>query len=133
VIEKISKLFKQSKPTNLMTLEKLNKNHLEEKLSIDDIEAREFVYDPLNAVPHLPFGFHNSSWLKFKFKFKLIEGDELWSFSAILNNEYGHPHKKRGYAILRGSKIQSCFYTVDYRLSKQYLITIQNNAEEISV
>jgi hypothetical protein len=89
--------------------EKLSKNHLEEKLSLDDIEAREYVYDPLNAVPHLPFGHNNSSWMKFKFN--LDEGDELWSFLAVIKNGFGQDEKQKGYAILRNSEIQSCYFT----------------------
>lgn len=106
--------------------EKLTKNHLEEKLSLDDIEAREYVYDPLNAVPHLPFGHNNSLWVRFKSK--LEEDDELWSFSAVLKNDFGQRQKEKGYAVLRDSQIQSCYYVEKYVILEQHPIAIQSEA-----
>lgn len=111
---------------NLDRSEKLNKDHLEEKLSLDDIEAREYIYDPLNAVPHLPFGHNNSLWVKFKVQ--LEEEDELWSFSAVLKNNYGQNQKQKGYAVLRDSQIQSCYYSEKYVISEQRPMTHESEA-----
>lgn len=101
--------------------EKINNGHLEEKLSLDDIEAREYVYDPLNAVPHLPFGHNNSSWVKFKFN--LDEGDELWSFLAVIKNRFDQDEKQKGYAVLRNSEIQSCYFTEKYVIAEPHSVS----------
>lgn len=40
-------------------------DHLLESLTVDEIEARERVSDPLGAVPDLPFGHLNTAWQAF--------------------------------------------------------------------
>ena len=58
----------------------VSEDDLKEKLSIAEIEDRELISDPLNAVPNLPFGHLNSTWVKY---LENIEPDcELWSFDA---------------------------------------------------
>lgn len=93
-------------------------------MSLDEIEAREYVYDPLNAVPHLPFGHNNSIWVRFKSK--LEEKDELWSFSAVLKNEFGQKQKQKGYAVLRDSQIRSCYYLEKYVIPEQNPVAIKS-------
>ncbi len=39
--------------------------HLQERLTVPQIEAREVVADPLGAVPNLPFGHLNAAWRTF--------------------------------------------------------------------
>jgi hypothetical protein len=57
---------------------KVSKSDLVEKLSRAEIETREQVFDPLNAVPNLPFGHLNGVWQSFV---DGLEPDcELWSF-----------------------------------------------------
>jgi hypothetical protein len=41
---------------------KVRPQYLLERLTIDEIEAREMVQDPLSAVPQLPFGHLNVVW-----------------------------------------------------------------------
>ena len=63
------------------------RSELLEQLSIDEIEQREKVVDPLGAVPDLPFGHLNAAWKKF---LEVMEPqDSIWTFSA---------HRTRGAA-----------------------------------
>lgn len=59
----------------------VNPQALGERLSVQEIETREILFDPLDGVSALPFGHLNHVWqdvLK-----KRADGDELWSFTAI--------------------------------------------------
>ena len=82
---------------------------IKERLSIEDIEARERVIDPLGAVPELPFGHLHSAWKAF------LEGispdDALWSFSANWTR-WGRKELRDGYVIVRGDIIGAHFQTV---------------------
>lgn len=82
-----------------------------ERLSIDTIEAAELIYDPLDAVPRLPFGHENSCWVEFKSHLEV--DDELWSFDAQIENEWGCVEYCEGYASFRFStnEIGKCFFT----------------------
>ena len=51
-----------------------------EALTIAEIEAREKVHDPMNAVPDLPFGHLHPAWMKFRQG--LAPDDVLWSFRS---------------------------------------------------
>ena len=67
-----------------------------------EIEARERVDDPAQAVPALPFGHLNEVWRSLIDD--LAPGDELWSFSAQWSNEFGRPELRTGYVLWRGRK-----------------------------
>ncbi len=58
----------------------VTRGDLQTQLSIQEIETRERVLDPLGAAPNVPFGHLNSAWKRF------CEGmdtlDSLWSFTA---------------------------------------------------
>ena len=75
---------------------------LGEKLSVDEIEARERIEDPLGAVPDLPFGHLNNSWVAWRDG--LDAGVELWSFDAGWS-DYRGPQRITGYVAVRGKKI----------------------------
>ena len=87
----------------------VSSDDLQERLSIQDIEARERVIDPLGAVPELPFGHLHSAWKGF------LEGmspdDALWSFSANWTR-WGRKELRHGYVIVRGDIIGAHFQTV---------------------
>ncbi|UJJ31833.1 hypothetical protein [Halopseudomonas maritima] len=55
-------------------------DHLLESLTVDEIEARERVVDPLGAVPDLPFGHLNTAWQDFLAECE--EGVEFRRFAA---------------------------------------------------
>lgn len=84
--------------------------HLLEKFSVEEVEARESVIDPLNAVPSLPFGHLNSVWKKI-----LNESgnsSEWWSFAAEWKTSWGHREFRAGYALVKDSKPGEFILTV---------------------
>jgi hypothetical protein len=81
---------------------KVRRQHLLERLTVAQIEAREMVEDPLQAVPSLPFGHLNAVWCDLVAG--LSPGDECWSFSAHWSNDFGLPELRTGYVVWRGSK-----------------------------
>ena len=87
----------------------VGRDDLQERLSVEEIEARERVIDPLGAVPALPFGHLNSAWKTF------LEGmgpdGAVWSFSANWTR-WGHKELRGGYVIVRGDIIGAHFQTV---------------------
>ena len=87
----------------------VGRDDLQERLSVEEIEAHERVTDPLGAVPALPFGHLNSAWKTF------LEGmgpdDAVWSFSANWNR-WGRKELRDGYVIVRGDIVGAHFQTV---------------------
>jgi hypothetical protein len=87
----------------------VGRDDLQEKLSIEVIEARERVIDPLGAVPAVPFGHLHSAWKAF------LEGmgpdDALWSFSANWTR-WGRKELREGYVIVRSDVVGAHFQTV---------------------
>jgi hypothetical protein len=81
---------------------KVSAQHLLERLTVDQIEAREMVQDPLSAVPKLPFGHLNAVWSQLKSATQ--PGDELWSFTATWPGSFGSPELRKGYVLWRGRK-----------------------------
>jgi hypothetical protein len=81
---------------------KVKPQHLLERLTVDQIEAREMVQDPLSAVPKLPFGHLNGVWSQLKSA--MLPGDELWSFTATWPGSFGSPELRKGYVLWRGRK-----------------------------
>ena len=78
----------------------VERSHLQERLTVLQIEAREVVTDPLGAVPDLPFGHLNAAWKTF------AEGvgadDELWSFTAPWQTTWGRREVRTGFVVVRG-------------------------------
>ena len=81
---------------------KVKPRHLLERLTVDEIEAREVVQDPLNAVPKVSFGHLNAVWAQVKEAMQA--GDELWSFTATWPGEFGSPELRKGYVLWRRGK-----------------------------
>lgn len=81
---------------------KVKPQHLLERLAVDEIEAREMVQDPLNAVPKLAFGHLNGVWSQLKSAMQ--SGDELWSFTATWPGGFGLPELRKGYVLWRRRK-----------------------------
>lgn len=83
--------------------------NLLQQMSIEEIEQRERVFDPLGAVPDLPFGHLNGAWTRFKAE--LQDGDLIWSFSAKWTSDWGWSDIRDGYVILRADTIVQHFLT----------------------
>lgn len=86
---------------------KVKKEHMKAKVSIEEIELKEMVTDPLDAVPAVPFGYLNSAWQEFKGKLQL--DDELWVFSAQWASEWGRVDQRSGYVITKRDKASDFF------------------------
>ena len=76
--------------------------HLQERLSVHEIEQREIVADPLKAVSGLPFGHLHQAWAKFLAD--LPEAAEVWSFSAQWENRWGQKELREGYVAVHFGK-----------------------------
>ena len=96
---------------------KVRKSDLMNRLSIDEIENRERVHDPLGAVPELPFGHLNQAWMTFLEK--CIEQDELWSFSG-LHKAYWGKEMQSGYVRVTAGE------PGDYFLTSSKMVTDEN-------
>lgn len=72
--------------------------HLQERLSVQEIERREIVDDPLKAVPGIPFGHLHQAWAKFLAD--LPEAAEVWSFSAQWTTNWGGEELRKGYVAI---------------------------------
>lgn len=87
----------------------VSRDDLQERLSVEEIEARERVIDPLGSVPALPFGHLNSAWKTF------LDGmgpdDAVWSFSANWTR-WGRKELREGYVIVCGDIVGAHFHTV---------------------
>jgi hypothetical protein len=81
---------------------KLRPEYRRERLNVAEVERRETVQDPLGAVPELPFGHLNVAWQALKASME--PADELWSFSARWDDDWGEPHLREGYAVWRRGK-----------------------------
>ena len=77
----------------------VDSSHLKERLSVQEIERREMVMDPLHAAPALPFGHLHRNWSA------LIEDlgtdCELWSLTAIWKAGWGANELREGYVLVR--------------------------------
>lgn len=123
IIEARKKFLKERKPAaeeNVETLDlfsdqqekefAVERGDLQERLSLQEIEQRERVTDPLGAVPDLPFGHLNGAWRKF-LESKSPE-DEVWTFSAHWTTSWGQKELRAGYVIVRGDGVGPYFQTV---------------------
>jgi hypothetical protein len=88
----------------------VTRDDLQAQQSVDEIEQREMVFDPLEAAPSVPFGHLNAVWKKFCED--LEPHDSLWSFTAHRTSSWGCKDIRQGYAIVRGEEIRRHFMTV---------------------
>ena len=72
----------------------LHRKDLKERLTIEQVEARERVHDPLGAVPDLPFGFLHPAWQQFIARQQ--PGDSLWRFESP-QTQWGEALVREGY------------------------------------
>jgi len=84
--------------------------HLLERLSVQDIELREIVHDPLGAVSSLAFGHLHDAWNRFVNN--LPEGAELWSFSALWKTPWSQNELRKGYVAVHDGKPGAYFSTI---------------------
>jgi len=88
----------------------VERQHLLERLTVQEVEKREVVTDPLKAAPELPFGHLNAAWKEFLNG----QGDsgELWSFSARWQTTWGRKEIRSGYVMVQNGAPGAHFLTV---------------------
>ncbi len=67
-----------------------------------DIEATARIFDPLGAVPDLPFGHLHGVWKTFLDQ--RPPSAELWTFACEWRTEWGHVSVQEGYVWVLGDK-----------------------------
>lgn len=96
-----------------LTLEKkiwsVVKDDLVRQMTVDEIELQERVIDPMGAVPDLPFGHLNTTWLRFKGNME--PQDSIWAFSARRTSDWERREILEGYVIVRADGIGPHFLT----------------------
>ena len=108
----VKKLF-QKKERDVLPEKRVfavEREHLLERLTLQEIERREVVSDPLKAVPDLPFGHLNAAWQEF-LQGK-VDGTELWSFSEQLQTTWGRKELRCGYLVVQDGVPGTHFLTV---------------------
>lgn len=88
----------------------VEREHLLERLTLQEIEMREVVTDPLKAAPDSPFGHLNAAWQKFLQS--KAEGAELWSFTAQWQTTWGRKELRCGYAVVQDGTPGAHFLSV---------------------
>jgi hypothetical protein len=87
---------------------RFNRSHLIRRVSVQEAEELEIIFDPLSAVPDAPFGFLNGAWREFHLQMKPI--DSLWIISAKAIHGF-HLEEREGYAIVRFGWIRRTMLT----------------------
>ena len=110
VIMKVKEIF--SKKTDPLVQREpkfaVTRGDLLEQVSVQEIEQREKVLDPLDAVSDLPFGHLHTAWKQFLGKME--PQDAIWMFSAQWTF-WGQKELRGGYVIVRGDSIGPHFMT----------------------
>lgn len=75
--------------------------------TIEEIEQREIVQDPLGAVPAVPFGHLAAGWIRFRSQ--LEPEDEIWAFRAVRSDDWGGEEQLSGFAAVRRGEIMGHF------------------------
>lgn len=68
-------------------------------VTLEEVERRERIHDPLDAVPPLPYGHLHKAWERFRAD--LLPGDELWSFTSPCDKDTSRFTAVRGYTVRR--------------------------------
>jgi len=108
---KIKEVISSGNPDAVMEPKEfsVSQDYLLTKTSIEVIECEEIVQDPLGAVSDLPFGHLHHAWLKFKEN--LQSGDDIWTFSAQWESEWGCQERLAGYVIVTDDRPNDYFLT----------------------
>ena len=90
---------KNKKLTRLAPDQSVNASHLSAELSVQDVEDRELVIDPLGGAPEVPFGHLNPLWVRLLEKRQ--DHDQIRPFTATWKNDWGREDIVCGYALVR--------------------------------
>lgn len=86
--------------------------HLADMLELHEVERREMVTDPFDAVPAKPFGYLNARWTAFRTA--LTPEDQVWSFEGQWRDEWGRAERYFGYVAVRRG-VPGNFFVVEKR------------------
>ena len=92
----------------------ITRGDLGQQITVAEIEERESIFDPLGAVPAIPFGHLNAGWLSFKAK--VTPHDTIWTFSRQWMNREWKYEERTGYVILRDDRIGPFFLNTIERI-----------------
>lgn len=81
--------------------------HLGQRLTVAETEEKEMVFDPLGAVPLLPFGHLNMNWKYFRQT--LADDDFLYAFDVVWRVNRLTTERRTGYARVRFGWVVSFF------------------------
>lgn len=81
----------------------VTRSDLQEQLTVREVVQREFVTDPLGAVPNLPFGHLHTAWSSLLASRNADAA--IWSFSARWTSDWGRKELRSGYVLVCGDVI----------------------------
>jgi len=100
----VTEYLKQKRSTDLSKPGlQVGLDHLLEKVTVDEVIARETVADPLGGAPAVPFGHLNACWEEFVSGLSLE--DELWTFRSESLGRILDQEPAAGYALVRGEVV----------------------------
>ena len=103
-------------PPKRYTKFRFKRSHLVRRVSVQEAEELERIFDPLSAVPETPFGFLNDAWIKFLSQMRPI--DRLWVISATAIHGF-QIEEREGYAIVRFGWIRQTMLTSRIEIGEQ--------------
>lgn len=98
---------------------RIERKHLHERMTLEEVERREMVSDPLGAVPSLPFGHLHPVWAQIKANLK--PRDQLWYFSGVWPGRWFNDESREGYVVRRWGR------------NRQYILTVCRQIETTDV
>ncbi len=116
VVLRVNELFSKKEETTMIEEKEfaVEPAHLKELTSIEEVEQRERVFDPLGAVHDLPFGHLHGAWQQMVSQ--LEETDTIWTFEAIWTPWFCGKELMVGYAVKRGEGVGPHLLTLCKRL-----------------
>mgnify|MGYP000117170759 FL=1 len=87
----------------------IRKIDLIKEFTVEEVEMMEMVNDPLDAAPHLPFGFLNREWKSYLERI----GDTkiLWSFNILWEEDGCESFNIEGYVVFLDGQASKPFLT----------------------
>jgi hypothetical protein len=102
------------KPRRLVEVKEfiLNEAELIREVTIEEVERTNFIHDPMEAVPNVPFGHSNALWLALRDSIQ--PNETLWEFESE-RSELKGVHSMWGYAIKGDGRVDR-FMTTGWKI-----------------
>jgi hypothetical protein len=88
----------------------VNFEDLDNEVNVDEVEKKHLIFDPLDSVPNVPFGYLNSSWAKFLNS--EAEVGRIFSFKKVYKR-YSFKEIKKGYAAVNDEQQVTHYFIYD--------------------